>query len=124
MAILTEMERYEVDLWLPKFTTKIDIDLKDILSAMGMPLTFSSGADFSAMSIAPTYLRTIYKLALIKVDEEGAESEAVSGGISCLICPKPNEEKNITFHTNRPFLYLITELSTGAILFASRHDGE
>jgi serine protease inhibitor len=30
----------------------------------------------------------------------------------------------IVFHADRPFLYLITESSTGAILFAGKYSGK
>ena len=54
--------------------------------------------------------------AVIKVDEEGTEAAAVSTGTAATSVPEHH-----TFHADHPFLYLITESSTGAILFAGKY---
>ena len=60
--------------------------------------------------------------AAIKVDEEGSEAAAVSSAGVFVTSPGPNP--HAVFHANHPFLYLITESSTGAVLFAGRYCGE
>ncbi|MBR7027655.1 MAG: serpin family protein [Bacteroidales bacterium] len=112
----------DVDLWIPKFETKFKIKLNDILSEMGMPRAFS-GADFSAMSPAASSLSFVQQDAVIKVDEEGSEAAAVSvaaieKGITSIGSEKP------IFHADHPFIYIITEQSTGAVLFAGRYSGK
>ena len=111
----------EVDLKLPKFETKFEITLNDILSAMGMPSAFDPmKADFKAMSDAAICLSVVKQKAAIKVDEEGTEAAVVSmTGMSMAAYPGDH----IVFHADRPFLYLITESSTGAILFAGKFSG-
>ncbi|MBR5735870.1 MAG: serpin family protein [Bacteroidales bacterium] len=111
----------EVDLWLPKFEIeKYEIKLNDILSAMGIHSAFSANlADFSAMTSYPAYLSFVKQDAAIKVDEEGTEAAAVSIAGMTLGAALPIKE--IVFHADHPFLYLITEASTGAILFAGRY---
>ena len=47
---LTYYSRAKVDLMLPKFETKTDITLNELLIAMGMPAVFSDNADLKAMS--------------------------------------------------------------------------
>ena len=89
---------------------------------MGMPLAFDNDADFSALSSYPlVYLDYVQQDAVIKVDEEGTEAAVVShagfGKLDALPGPA------VTFHADHPFLYLITENSTGAILFAGRYSG-
>jgi serpin B len=113
--------RCDVDLWLPKFETKFHIKLNDILSEMGMPLAFdSTKADFKAMSDFALCLSFVQQDAIIKVDEEGTEAAAVSiGGMMKETAVAPGE--HVIFHADRPFLYLITESSTGVILFAGRY---
>lgn len=116
------MYTHEVDLWLPKFETIFSIRLNDVLSAMGMPLAFDDkNADFSALSSYPLYLDYVQQDAIIKVDEEGTEAAVVShagfGKMDVALGPA------VTFHSDHPFLYLITEKSTGAILFAGRYSG-
>ena len=66
-----EMFTCDVDLWLPKFETKFHIKLNDILSDMGMPLSFDKDkADFKAMSDYALCLSFVRQDAVIKVDEE------------------------------------------------------
>lgn len=112
----------DVDLWLPKFETKYHIDLNGVLSAMGMPSAFSpKSADFSAMSKEDINLSLVQQDAIIKVDEAGAEAAAVSlAGFVMAAAPG----QHVVFHADKPFLYLITESSTGAILFAGKYAGK
>ena len=113
----------EVDLWLPKFETKYHIKLNNILSAMGMPLAFDMlNADFKGMSPRAMCLSFVQQDAAIKVDEEGTEAAVVSSAGMMEEAVAPGSR--VTFHANRPFLYLIAESSTGAILFAGRYSGK
>ena len=105
-----------VDVWLPKFETKSHVDLNKLLIEMGMPTAFDGlKADFRAMSSDALCLSLVMQDAVIKVDEEGAEAAAVSTGAMATSVQEP-----FTFHADHPFLYLITESSTGAILFAGK----
>lgn len=120
---ISMMVRCEVDLWLPKFETKFRIRLNDILSAMGMPTAFNMyEADFKAMSERALCLSYVQQDAFIKVDEEGTEAAVVSHAGMKADAAAPGE--HIVFHADSPFLYLITESSTGAILFAGRFSGK
>ena len=120
---LSEMVRCDVDLWLPKFETKYSKKLNDILSEMGMPSAFSAtAADFKAMSDDALCLSFVKQDAVIKVDEEGTEAAVVSSAGMMATSAGPGE--HIVFHADHPFLYLITESSTGAILFAGKYSGK
>ena len=117
------MVRCDVDLWLPKFETKYSKKLNDILSDMGMPSAFSGiNADFKAMSDDALCLSFVKQDAVIKVDEEGTEAAVVSSAGMEATSAGPGE--HIVFHADHPFLYLITESSTGAILFAGKYSGK
>ena len=108
----------DLSLWLPRFETKFSIYLQEILSAMGMPSVFDSGkANLGAMSDVPLYLDYVKQDAVIKVNEQGSEAAAVSVGSMVTSLPP-------SFHANRPFLYLISETSTSAILFAGKYCGD
>lgn len=89
----------------------------DILKEMGMKKAFTSAADFSAMSNTPLCIDEIRHKAKIKVDEEGTEAAAVTyiGMRETSVGPVGNI---FYFKADRPFLYFISERSTGAILFA------
>ena len=122
-AFVKTMVGCDVDLWLPKFETKYHIKLNDILSAMGMPLSFDPyRADFKAMSSLALCLDFVQQDAVIKVDEEGTEAAVVSSAGMLAMSAAPGQ--HVVFHADRPFLYLITETSTGAVLFAGRYSGK
>lgn len=119
----SSLGRCDVDLWLPKFETKFSVNLNQLLSDMGMPTSFSPSADFKAMSLYALRLSFVQQDAFIKVDEEGTEAAAVStAGMMKDTAVDPG--KHVVFHADRPFLYLITETSTSAILFAGRYSGK
>lgn len=122
-GFLEGMISCEVDLWLPKFQTKYSKCLNELLSDMGMPSAFDAKrADFKAMSDYALCLSFVRQDAVIKVDEEGSEAAAISSAGMKLTSACPG--KQIEFHADRPFLYLITESSSGAILFAGKYGGE
>ena len=113
----------EVDVWFPKFESKFKIKLNDLLSAMGMPLAFSA-ADFSAMSPAANRLSFVQQDGAIKVDEEGSEAAAVSVAGMEKNAVSVGGPQVALFHADHPFIYLITEASTGAVLFAGKFCGK
>ena len=119
-ALRESFDDCDVDLWLPRFESKFNILLNDMLRAMGMPDAFDGAkADFSPMSDFALCLSFVQQHAAIKVDEEGTEAAAVSSaGMEKNSAPMPGRQ--VTFHADRPFIYLITESSTGAVLFAGR----
>ena len=82
-----------------------------------MKKAFTSAADFSAMSNTPLCIDEIRHKAKIKVDEEGTEAAAVTyiGMRETSVGPGGNI---FYFKADRPFVYFISERSTGAILFA------
>lgn len=114
----------EADLWLPRFETQYHIGLNDILKDMGMPQSFTPKADFKAMSDYASFVGFVQQDAVIKVDEEGTEAAAVTViGMLSAAAPIAPPQK-VVFHADHPFLYLITESSTGTILFAGKYSGK
>ena len=111
---------YQVDLKLPRFETDTDLDLKPIMSALGMPTAFDwNCAEFPDFCNTDTYIGMMRQSAKIKVNEKGTEAAAVTViGIETTSIPR--EAK---FYANRPFLYLISEQSTGAIFFIGQFTG-
>ena len=55
--------------------------------------------------------------------EEGSEAAAVSIGGMKKTDAGPGPGDLVVFHADRPFLYFITENSSGAILFSGRFNG-
>ncbi len=110
-----------VDLKLPRFETSASIDLKPVMSALGMPTAFNPYlADFSDFCNAPTYIAMMKQVAKIKVSEEGTEAAAVTI-IGSEATGMPGKAD---FHATRPFLYIISERSTGIIFFIGQYMGD
>lgn len=115
------MHGVQVDVKIPSFETEYSVSLKDILPQMGIRQAFGAGADFSALSSTPgLFVADVLHKAKIKVDEEGSEAAAVSDiMVGNSLTPQIRE-----FHADRPFLYMITEISTGAIYFIGQYTGQ
>ena len=114
-----------VDVKLPRFESQSDVDLKKVMAALGMPRAFDpSLADFSNFCNVQTYIGLMKQVAKIKLNEEGTEAAAVTViGMEKWAYP-PSEPQRVNFHANRPFLYVISELSTGAIFFIGQYMGD
>ena len=118
-----QMDSTLVDVWLPRFETDTDIDLKPIMEKLGMPDAFNPfKADFRNFCNAAVYIELMKQVAKIKVDEEGTEAAAVTviGMVKTSIGPEP---QSVTFRADHPFLYVISEKKTGAVLFIGQYTG-
>ena len=128
---------HEVDLKLPRFETSSDTDkltlkggLVALLQQLGINLVFNQ-----SLSEVPNmcekenmYIGMMRQKAKIKVNEEGSEAAAVTiGGANCTAFtpnPQPVEYPKAIFHANRPFVYTISEASSGVIVFVGKFSGE
>ena len=109
---------HDVDLKLPRFETNSQIELVDVMSALGMPTAFTVYAEFPSFCNVPVYIGNMCQVAIIKLDEQGTEAAAVT-----VIDGASSEPDYAVFHANRPFLYIISEQSTGAIFFIGQYTG-
>ncbi len=100
---------------MPKFDFTSDFSLKETLSEMGMPLVFSNNADLSGMDGShDLFLDEVVHKAFVLVDEKGTEAAAGTGGMVAAGGPS-----NIV-RINRPFIFLVRDKKTDAVLFAGR----
>ena len=99
------------------------INLKEILTALGISAAFdSSRADFSGMS--PTARQTglhiskVLHQTCVRLDESGTEAAAAAAVVmgDRGIPPQPQ----LTLRYDRPFLFAIRHVATGAPLFVGR----
>ena len=116
--IISGLQPIEVALTMPKFEFDSEFSLKDTLVGMGMPIAFSSSADFSGMTGNPELLISdVVHKAFVAVDEAGTEAAAATAVIMKLTAvPEPPMEVTL----DRPFIFLIRDIDTGAILFVGR----
>ena len=115
-----EFKKTEVDLKLPRFETDTNQDLEEVMSDLGMPSAFTISAEFPHFCNTPVFIGKMFQVAKIKLDEEGTEAAAVTViGMEKSAMPTPPTP----FHANRPFLYIISEQSTGSIFFIGQYTG-
>jgi serpin B len=109
----------EVRVALPRFRLERGIELKEVLSGMGMPDAFTGGADFSGMTgRREPYLSAVIHKAFVDVNEEGTEATAATGVVMRPLAAPV--DRAVEFRADRPFLFLIRERRTGSILFLGR----
>jgi serpin B len=116
------LDEKHVDLTMPRFGIEARASLGDALIAMGMPLAFDpERADFYGISrdVRRLYIERVIHQANIDVDEKGTEAAAAtavlmgdtSGG---------SDEAPLIIRADRPFVFLLRDVPTGAILFTGR----
>ena len=103
---------------MPKFEYESEFSLKDALEALGMTEAFSMEADFSGMTgNYELFIKDVVHKSFVSVDEAGTEAAAASGVIMDLKA-MPGEPVEVT--VDHPFIYLIRDIETDAILFIGR----
>ena len=113
-----------VDVKLPRFETKTDVDLIETMSLLGMPNAFDPyKAEFPDFCNVPTYIALMKQVARIKVSEEGTEAAAVTVIGMEYTAYNPSQPIHVDFHADHPFIYIISEQSTGAIFFIGHYTG-
>jgi serpin B len=117
-GIISDLQLAEVALTMPKFEFDSEFSLKDTLAGMGMPVAFSGAADFSGMTGGrDLYISEVLHKAFVSVDEKGTEAAAATAVIMRETA-MPGQPVEVTM--DRPFIFLIRDIETGAILFVGR----
>jgi len=117
-SIIGDLEDEHVALTLPKFEFESEFSLVDALAAMGMPIAFSGAADFSGMTgTRELFIGEVLHKAFVSVDEAGTEAAAATAVVMELTAI-PEEPVEVT--VDRPFVFLIRDIETGALLFVGR----
>jgi serpin B len=116
--------RYDVELFLPRFGIDTRASLREVLRALGMELAFTAAADFSGIPAEPDaelHISDVIHQANIDVDETGCEAAAATAivmGDIAACRTTPTEVHTLRF--DRPFLFALRDIETGAILFMGR----
>lgn len=112
-TLVAGLKRQMVQLALPRFTSRTPIDLLQHLKDLGMPC----GSDFSAMIKSPLVISAVVHETWIATDEAGSEAAAAT---AVVFSKGATPIAAVTLRIDRPFLWLITEARTGALLFVGR----
>ena len=103
---------------MPKFGIETKAELATLLAALGMPTAFGDGADFSGITMAEQLaVSNVVHQANIDVDEKGTEAAAATA-VVMRQSAMPSSE--VTIRLDRPFLFALRDVPTGAILFLGR----
>ena len=117
--ILGSLSTASVTLSLPKFKLESSFDLSEAMKTLGMTDAFMPGlADFSGMEgTRNLYISDLLHKAYVDVNEEGTEAAAATAVVVGMTS-MPAESYTINF--DHPFLFLIRDIQTNAILFMGR----
>lgn len=100
---------------MPKYVMEQSIELKSVLESMGSVDLFQNSGDFSALTGQPNLsLGDAIHKAKIEVSEEGTKSAAATA-LFTFRSSRPAE--SAMFICNHPFIYIIYDRSSQAILF-------
>jgi serpin B len=114
---------YSLRLFMPRFGIDTKGDLVPALEALGIRAAVDSAqANFNGITPGGRlFIAAVIHEANIDVDEKGTEAAAATaivmdtGG-----CTGPGPARTVTLRLDRPFLYFVRDLETGAIVFMGR----
>ena len=112
----------EVTVRLPRFKYEYEKQLKNILTDMGMGIAFSDMADFSNITeTEPLCIGFVQHNSYIETEEKGTKAAAVTVvGIITMSYDPDAPPGPIPFNADRPFLYVIREVTTNTIVFMGK----
>lgn len=111
----------QLSIHLPRLQIESSYELRKPLEALGVKLAFQqSSADFTGISKDrgdPLFITDVVHKTFLKVDETGTEAAAATGVLFS------GERDHPEFIADHPFLFLIRDKQTGALLFMGRFAG-
>ena len=131
-SLISSLRTEEVQLKLPKFKIENKRSVTEPLKSLGMTTAFdNSSADFSGIADpkkvsallgnSKLHIFDILQNAFVEISEEGSEAAAVTAVITSVVTVSDKRPKRPkVFTANHPFLFLIRDAKTGAILFMGR----
>ncbi|MBR7021840.1 MAG: hypothetical protein IKI09_00015, partial [Bacteroidales bacterium] len=122
---------YLVRLNMPRIETDTNQDLNEIMASLGMPNAFQDYNGHGFLDFCyfgdneddadQCFISLMRQKAHLKLDEKGTEAAAATViGMTDNAAPDDFAE----FIADRPFLYIISERSTGSIFFIGQYMGE
>lgn len=117
---LSSLSREKVSVALPKFKLECEFSLSRALKELGMARAFSDAAEFGGMtSEAELRISEVVHKAFVEVDEKGTEAAAATGVIMATRAA-PIENPPKVFRADHPFLFLIRNRESNAVMFLGR----
>lgn len=119
-----DAQKRPVALSMPRFKFEFKADLIEPFKSFGMSKVFDPAqSDLSGLTGLPrteaqSTIDQIAHRAVIEVAEEGTEAAAVTAVVVTTRAMRPDDAER--FQIDRPFMFMITDNKTGAILFEGR----
>lgn len=116
---LSSFTNQKVNLYLPKFKLEYEIEMKNVLTALGMGEAFDPhNADFTKLYSGPgrTYISKVKHKTFVDVYEEGTEAAAVTSVEIGIV----TDGVDIIMRCDRPFVFVIREKNSNSILFIGK----
>ena len=118
--ILNSLKEKEVELSLPRFRCVGDMEVKEMLSKV-IPSAFDvQKANFSAICELPTWINEISHKTRIEVTEQGTKARSIT--VESFLVKA--ETENPKFIANRPFMYIVYDDATHAIMLTGQFSGD
>lgn len=120
LAGLDQSKPYEhgAQVFLPRFTIDSSVDLTGVLAHLGLGHAMSGGAPFPRLQEHTSHLPLCAEqISRFAVDEKGTEASSATIFITLGI------SKTTPFRADRPFLFLLRDSQTGALLYLGRYLG-
>ncbi len=100
---------------IPRFETRCDINFVNISKKLGIKEVFENPASMLKASEETLNIVDASQSTYIKIDETGVKAASTSQ-----ISSEPTSAGFGFFYLDEPFIYIISELTTGAILFMGK----
>lgn len=111
VKVFGSLKEQRTDIWLPKFRIESQINIKEILSALGAPSLLNYSRDFEPMvGNIPAAVGQAVQKVFIEVDETGTKAAAATVIVGTLGAAMP--QKAFEVHANRPFVVALVEWPT------------
>jgi serpin B len=118
--VLASAQPQYVQIELPRFRIDNRLFLRDALGAAGLELSLSEKADFGNMVSDRVFLDQVIQGATFEIDESGVRATAATA----LSFPPPSvPPKPRLVRFNKPFIFLLHNVRTQAVLFAGSFTG-
>lgn len=117
-ALSAGLRRSYGTLRMPTLELESKFSLATALTELGMPTAFGGGADLTGIaSLEHLFIQDVIHQGVVKIDEEGTEAAAAT---AVVVGTDSEPVSSFEMTVDRPYLFVIRDRPTGAILFVGR----
>lgn len=109
----------DVEVFLPLFEVSDHKNLLDILKRLGLSELFKGG-NLSTISTKAEDVGAVFQEVVFRINEKGSEGVAATGIKASTLDVNSLPVTYERFNVDRPFMFILDEVSTGTILFMGR----